>query len=56
MDSDVSDFWLRVDSELSYRGIDRKVFAKDIGIMPNTISSGIIVAVGSFPSLVGTGC
>ena len=41
MDSDVSDFWLRVDSELSYRGIDRKVLAKDIGIMPNTISSGI---------------
>lgn len=41
MDSEVSDFWLRIDAELTYRGIDRKVFAKDIGIMPNTISSGI---------------
>lgn len=41
MKNNECDFWQRIDDELEYRGIDRKVFARDIGISVNTIASGI---------------
>lgn len=49
MDSSKCEFWQRINDELEFRGIDRKVFARDIGISVNTIASG--VSRGSKPDV-----